>query len=73
MKHLYHYNTSLTDTSPELVSKVTTAVGNNPTYNANLYCGVFRPDGSTGNVSYRIQVKMWLNVELSARVFLATS
>jgi hypothetical protein len=69
----YSYNTALTGTSPELLNKTLTPISTNPAYAANLYIGMFRPDGTTGNVSYRFNVRMWISTELSSRIQLGPS
>jgi hypothetical protein len=69
----YAYNTVLSGTSPELLVKTLTPISTNPAYAANLYIGMFRPDGTTGSVNYRFNVRMWIMTELSSRIQLSPS
>lgn len=69
---LYKYNTSLILT-PDLVVKQLTTISTNPTSAMNMYIAIFRPDGTTGNISYRFNVELWLTTELTGVVALSTS
>lgn len=73
IKKAYSYNTSISGTSPELLFKSLTPIATNPAYAANLYIGMFRPDGTVGSVNYRFNVRMWMTTELSSRNLLSVS
>lgn len=67
------YNTSLNNSSPKLAFESYTPIATNPAYAANLYIGVFRPDGTSGNISYRFNVQMWMNSQLTSKIRLGPS
>jgi hypothetical protein len=69
---LYKYNTSLILT-PDLIAKSLTSISTNPTSAMNMYIAIFRPDGTTGNISYRFNVELWLDTELTGITALSTS
>jgi hypothetical protein len=73
VKKAYSFNTSISGTSPELLYKTLTPISTNPAYAANLYLGVFRPDGTNGDLNFLMNVRMWINTELSSRIQLGAS